>query len=222
MKVRLVSHTTPTAEFIEEGITDLTGLVAFCARVSNPSNQYNNETADKLIAYLLAHKHFSPFEMVNACLEIETTRDIARQILRHVSFRFQEFSQRYADPVNELEFELREARFQDPVNRQNSISLDLTNAEHVQIAKEWLDKQQAIIDLCKDTYSWARSNNIAKEQARVILPEGLTKSRMYMNGTIRSWIHYIDVRADESTQLEHRLIALECARVISTIFQLPA
>lgn len=221
MKVNLVSYSQPTEDFKEQGIDDITDLIAFCARVSNPANQYNTETADKLIAYLLKHKHFSPFEMVNACLEIETTRDIARQILRHVSFRFQEFSQRYADPVNELEFTYREARLQDPVNRQNSIELDLINPAHVKLANEWLTKQDAVINLAKETYNWARENNIAKEQARAVLPEGLTVSRMYMNGSIRSWIHYIDVRADESTQKEHRLIALECAKVISTIFKLP-
>ena len=211
-KVRLISFTVPTIEELplDSNILD---LVAFCARVSNPSNQMNTETSDKLIKYLLKHKHFSPFEMANIVLEIETTRDIARQILRHRSFTFQEFSQRYADPVKELTFETREARLQDTKNRQNSIQTDDT-----QLQEMWEKMQWELIEKARGVYTWAISQGIAKEVARAVLPEGLTMSRMYVNGTIRSWIHYIDIRSDEATQKEHRDIALACARAISEIF----
>ncbi len=193
--------------------SDVSDLIAFCARVSNPGNQLNTATADKLIKYLIKHKHWSPFEMANATLEIETTRDIARQILRHRSFTFQEFSQRYADPVKELTFETREARLQDQKNRQNSIEVD---DENLQTA--WNIQQQAVIDQAKRAYEWAIQSGIAKEVARSVLPEGLTMSRMYVNGTIRSWIHYIDIRSDMSTQKEHREIAVACAKAIADIF----
>jgi len=197
----------------DEGLKNIQDLVAFCARVSNPSNQYNVETTEKLLKYLLKHKHFSPFEMVNVCLEITTTRDIARQILRHRSFSFQEFSQRYADPTKELDFELREARLQDNKNRQNSL---VTNDK--KLKEQWNMKQAEIIRLVKQHYKWAIEHGIAKEQARVILPEGNTLSKLFVNGTIRSWIHYIGVRKEEGTQKEHQEIAKACARVISTIF----
>jgi thymidylate synthase (FAD) len=192
---------------------DLTKLVAYCARVSNPGNQNNEETSEKLIKYLMKHRHWSPFEMVNVCLEIETTRDIARQILRHRSFTFQEFSQRYADPVKELTFEIREPRLQDQKNRQNSIEVNDAKLED-----EWSNKQLGLIEMAKMTYNWAIENGIAKEVARAVLPEGLTMSRMYVNGTLRSWLHYIEIRADVSTQKEHREIALACAEVISNLF----
>jgi len=217
MNVKLISYSQPSKEFLQEtDMSSINDLVAFCARVSNPSNQQNKQTADKLIDYLLKHKHFSPLEMVSMTLEIETTRDIARQILRHRSFSFQEFSQRYADPTKDLNFVVREARLQDPTNRQNSISdgvsSDLTIA--------WLKKQAEIINTAKDAYEWAISNGIAKEQARAVLPEGLTMSRMYMSGTLRSWIHYIQLRSENGTQKEHMEIAKECAKVISKIFPL--
>jgi thymidylate synthase (FAD) len=197
----------------DEGLVDAQELIAFCARVSNPANQFNMETADKLIRYLVKHKHWSPLEMVSACLEIETTRDIARQILRHRSFSFQEFSQRYADPTKDLDFVLREARLQDTKNRQNSVTTD--NRE---LMAEWNRRQQAVIDLVKENYAWAIENGIAKEQARAILPEGNTVSRLYMNGTLRSWIHFIDLRSGNGTQLEHMEVARECAKVIAEIF----
>ena len=218
MTVKLVSYTQPTEEFVNDGIADVQDLIAFCARVSNPSNQYNADTSDRLIRYLIKHKHFSPLEMVNACLEVETTRDIGRQIIRHVSFRFQEFSQRYADPTKDFNFVIREARLQDTKNRQNSVELDMNNPAHVELAKMWVEKQQEVIRISKEAYQWATSNGIAKEQARVVLPEGNTESRMYINGSIRSWIHFIQVRTDESTQKEHREIALACAKAISKIF----
>lgn len=212
MKVNLISFTVPCIDEIPLD-SDVGDLIAFCARVSNPGNQLNTATADKLIKYLIKHKHWSPFEMANALLEIETTRDIARQILRHRSFTFQEFSQRYADPVKELTFETREARLQDEKNRQNSIETD-----DRELHKEWLRIQQDVIRQSKFAYSWAINNGIAKEVARSVLPEGLTMSRMYVNGTIRSWIHYIDIRSDMSTQKEHREIALACAKAIADIF----
>lgn len=216
-KAKLIAYTQPV-ESISDSISNVTELVAFCARVSNPSNQYNNETSEKLIRYLIKHKHWSPLEMASATIEIETTRDIARQLLRHRSFSFQEFSQRYADPTKDLDFVLRDARLQDDKNRQNSILLDQTNEEHAILATEWNKKQQAVIDAAKDAYTWAIKNGIAKEQARCVLPEGNTGSRLYVNGTIRSFIHYIDVRTDISTQLEHRVLALEVAKAIHTIF----
>ena len=212
MKVNLISFTVPCVDEIPLD-SDVSDLIAFCARVSNPGNQLNTATADKLIKYLIKHKHWSPFEMANATLEIETTRDIARQILRHRSFTFQEFSQRYADPVKELTFETREARLQDQKNRQNSIEVD---DENLQTA--WNIQQQAVIDQAKRAYEWAIQSGIAKEVARSVLPEGLTMSRMYVNGTIRSWIHYIDIRSYMSTQKEHREIAVACAKAIADIF----
>jgi len=225
-----VSYSQPSKDFINEGLEDVQDLIAYCARVSNPSNQFNTETSTKLLNYLAKHAHWSPFEMVSACLEIETTRDIARQILRHRSFSFQEFSQRYADPTKDLEFTVREARLQDPKNRQNSIELNLDDmgkggegqfsTNHEWIAAGWYDKQKAVIDAAKDAYTWAIQNGIAKEQARAVLPEGNTMSRMYMNGTIRSWIHYIELRGANGTQKEHMQIAKACAEVIAKIFPL--
>ena len=213
MKVRLVSYSQPAKEFLQEGLEDAQDLIAFCARVSNPSNQYNTETSEKLINYLVKHAHWSPLEMVSACLEIETTRDIARQVLRHRSFSFQEFSQRYADPTKDLDFVVREARLQDNKNRQNSVA---TNDAALQA---WWDaKQKFIIDTVRDTYAEAIEKGIAKEQARVILPEGNTVSRMYMNGTLRSWVHFIQVRSGNGTQKEHMEVARACAQVISEIF----
>ena len=213
MKVKLISYSKPTDEFIADGITDAQELVAFCARVSNPSNQLNTETSEKLINYLINNAHWSPLEMVSACLEIETTRDIARQILRHRSFSFQEFSQRYANPVKDLEFEIREARLQDDKNRQNSVE---TNNED--IISKWNDLQEEVIETSKKAYNWAIEAGIAKEQARSVLPEGNTVSRLYMNGTLRSWIHYIQLRASNGTQKEHMEIAKACAEVINIIF----
>lgn len=212
MKVKLIGYTQSHAD-VDTG-SDLKELIAFCARVSNPSNQNNNLTSDRLIKYLIQHKHWSPFEMCSATLEIETTRDIARQLLRHRSFSFQEFSQRYADPTQDLGMETREARLQDLKNRQNSIELDVSS----NLNTEWQQKQQDLITYVQEMYNWAISNGIAKEQARAILPEGLTKSRLYVNGTIRSWIHYIEVRTTEGTQKEHIELAYEIAKVISSIF----
>lgn len=221
MKVKLVSYSQPSTDFLNEGLENVQDLIAYAARVSNPSNQFNTETSTKLLNYLAKHKHWSPFEMVSACLEIETTRDIARQILRHRSFSFQEFSQRYADPTQDLDFELREARLQDDKNRQNSVELDIkNNEEHARIFVEWNEKQEGVIQASKDAYAWAIKNGIAKEQARAVLPEGNTVSRMYMNGTIRSWIHYIELRAANGTQLEHMEIAKEVARAITEVFPL--
>jgi thymidylate synthase (FAD) len=210
MKVRLISYSQPPEGelYIGENIQE---LIAYCARVSNPSNQNNKETSKKLLRYLAREKHWSPFEMVSACLEIETTRDIARQILRHRSFSFQEFSQRYAE---QAEFTLlREARMQDHKNRQNSIE-----TEDVDIKLEWLKKQSEVALAVKDAYNWALENGIAKEQARAVLPEGNTKSRLYMNGTLRSWMHYIELRSGNGTQKEHQEVAIECGKVLSTIF----
>ena len=220
MTVRLISYTSPAVELIEQGINDLSSLVAFCARVSNPDNQMNTETYNKLINYLVKHKHWSPFELVSVCLEVETTRDIGRQILRHRSFSFNEYSQRYADPTKDLTFEIREARLQDTKNRQNSIQLDLTEDKQRILAYQWEQMQQRVIDAAKDAYTWAVENGIAKEQARAVLPEGNTISRMYMNGTLRSWLHFIDVRTEEGVQQEHRDVAKACAEVISKIFPL--
>tara|TARA_B100001175_G_scaffold307800_1_gene307428 strand:+ start:630 stop:1301 length:672 start_codon:yes stop_codon:yes gene_type:complete len=213
LKIRLVSFSKPTDEFLGEGVSNVQELIAFCARVSNPSNQINNETSEKLINYLIKNKHWSPLEMVSACLEIETTRDIARQILRHRSFSFQEFSQRYADPTQDLSFVVRDARLQDTKNRQNSLE---TSDE--ELAKKWEQKQRKLIDLAKETYIWAIDQGIAKEQARSVLPEGNTVSRMYMNGTLRSWVHYIELRSSNGTQKEHMDIAIAIASVISGIF----
>tara|TARA_B100000287_G_C20628980_1_gene779008 strand:- start:1183 stop:1845 length:663 start_codon:yes stop_codon:yes gene_type:complete len=213
MKVKLISYSKPTKEVANNGIDDAQELVAFCARVSNPSNQLNTETSEKLIKYLINNAHWSPLEMVSACLEIETTRDIARQMLRHRSFSFQEFSQRYANPVKDLEFIIRDARMQDPKNRQNSIETD-----NDEISKNWKNKQEKIIKEATDAYNWAIESGIAKEQARSVLPEGNTVSRLYMNGTLRSWIHYIELRSANGTQKEHMEIALACADVINKIF----
>jgi len=220
MKVKLISSSTPSIEMAQEGIDNVQELIAFCARVSNPANQFNTDTSEKLIRYLIKHQHWSPLEMVSACLEITTTRDIARQILRHRSFSFQEFSQRYADPTAELDeaFVLREARFQDTKNRQNSVSLDMSDEAQKLLAIEWERAQKRVLFSVKQEYSWAIKNGIAKEQARAILPEGLTVSRLYMNGTVRSWIHYIELRAANGTQLEHQEIARACAKAIADIF----
>ena len=214
MQVKLISHSqTDGKELLMS--TSATELVAYCARVSNPDNQNNKETSEKLIKYLMKHKHWSPLEMVSVCLEIETTRDIARQILRHRSFSFQEFSQRYADPTKDLEFEVREARMQDPKNRQNSIA----NTD-VELDRKWQELQKDIIRQTRYAYTWALEHGIAKEQARAVLPEGNTKSRMYVNGTLRSWVHYIELRGANGTQQEHMDIAHEVASVIAKVFPL--
>jgi thymidylate synthase (FAD) len=220
VKVKLISYSKPSREMYDEGLMDVQELVAFCARVSNPSNQFNTETSEKLIRYLIKHSHWSPLEMVSACLEIETTRDIARQILRHRSFSFQEFSQRYADPTKDLDFVVREARLQDTKNRQNSVEMDLTDDAQRQIAYQWENLQKDLINKTRDVYAWAITKGIAKEQARAVLPEGLTVSRLYMNGTLRSWIHFIELRSGNGTQKEHQLVALECARIIAEVFPL--
>jgi thymidylate synthase (FAD) len=219
MKVKMISYSKPSRQMYDEGLIDVQELIAFCARVSNPSNQFNTETSEKLIKYLVKHKHWSPLEMVSACLEIETTRDIARQILRHRSFSFQEFSQRYADPTKDLSFVLREARLQDEKNRQNSVELPAT-IHGQNIAEEWNVRQRDILKMVKESYEWAINNGIAKEQARAILPEGNTVSRLYMNGTLRSWIHFIELRSSNGTQKEHQLVAQECAKVIAEVFPL--
>lgn len=213
MNVKMISYSKPSRGMYDEGLTDVQELIGFCARVSNPSNQFNTETSEKLIRYLIKNKHWSPLEMVSACLEIETTRDIARQMLRHRSFSFQEFSQRYADPTKDLDFVLREARLQDTKNRQNSVETD-----DKELKRLWIEKQSEIIKMVRETYAWAVSNGIAKEQARAILPEGNTVSRLYMNGTLRSWIHFIELRSANGTQKEHMEVARECARVIAEVF----
>lgn len=220
MEVKLVSYSQPTEDFRNSGVDDVQDMIAYCARVSNPANQFNMETADKLIRYLVKHKHWSPLEMASACLEITTTRDIARQILRHRSFSFQEFSQRYADPTAELSkaFVIREARFQDTKNRQNSVDLDMTDEAQKLLSIEWERAQKRVLFAVEKEYKWAIENGIAKEQARAVLPEGLTVSRMYMNGTLRSWIHFIELRSGNGTQKEHMEVARECAKAISAIF----
>jgi len=220
MNVKLVSYSQPTVEFAGMGVDDAQELVAYCARVSNPANQLNTETSERLIRYLVKHQHWSPLEMVSACIEITTTRDIARQILRHRSFSFQEFSQRYADPTAELDeaFVLREARFQDTRNRQNSVDFDMTDESQRLLAYEWERAQKRVLYAVKKEYKWAIDNGVAKEQARAVLPEGLTVSRMYMNGTLRSWIHYMELRAANGTQREHQDIACACAQAIAAIF----
>ena len=238
MAVRIVSYSVADEDFVDEAqkefvdknpdklgkvprFHDIQDLIAFCARVSNPANQMNEETSAKLIKYLIKHAHWSPLEMVNACLEIDTTRDIAHQIVRHRSFAFQEFSQRYADPAEMGDqFVVREARLQDEKNRQNSIQLDLDNVEHVAISQRWLEEQQDVIFRAQRAYEWAIKAGIAKEQARAVLPEGLTKTRLYMNGTLRSWIHYIELRGANGTQKEHMDIAHACAKIIAKIFPL--
>lgn len=213
MKVKLVSYSQPTEDFASVGVDNVQELIAYCARVSNPSNQLNTETSEKLIKYLIKHQHWSPLEMVSACLEIETTRDIARQILRHRSFSFQEFSQRYADPTKDLDFVVRDARLQDTKNRQNSIETD-----DPELTAWWDAEQKFIIEHVKRIYAEAIEKGIAKEQARSILPEGNTVSRLYMNGTLRSWIHFIELRAGNGTQREHQEVAMACAEVIANIF----
>ena len=220
MKARLISYSKPSREIANEGLYDMQELIAFCARVSNPANQLNTETSAKLINYLVKNKHWSPLEMVSACVEVEVTRDIARQILRHRSFSFQEFSQRYADPTKDLDFVLREARLQDTKNRQNSIEVGIETEDDRFLIAEWNRRQQEVIDLVKENYTWAVGAGIAKEQARAILPEGNTVSRMYINGTLRSFIHYIEVRSEKATQKEHREIAIEIAKVIAEVFPL--
>ena len=223
MDVRLVSYTKPTPEFVQEGIADndLLDLVAFCARVSNPANQMNSETSEKLVKYLIKHAHWSPLEMVNVCMEINTTRDIAHQIVRHRSFAFQEFSQRYAEPGEMGEvFVTSEARLQDNKNRQNSIELDLGAEGNAELVARWEELQQDVCFTAGKAYDWAIQNGIEKEVARKVLPEGLTKTRLYMNGTLRSWVHYIELRGANGTQKEHMEIAWECAKVIAEIFPL--
>ena len=227
MKVRLVSYSQPDPEYfgiaaVEDKKINSEDLVAYCARVSNPSNQSNTDSAPKLLAYLVKHKHWSPFEMVSACLEIETTRDIARQILRHRSFSFQEFSQRYADPTKDLNFVKRETRLQDSTNRQNSIEIENDPAVQLNMAQqelimEWGRHQAGIINASKKAYEWAIEKGIAKEQARAVLPEGLVSSRLYMNGTLRSWLHYIELRSGPETQKEHRQIAIQCGEALEKV-----
>lgn len=215
MKVKLISYSQPSEEFKNalQHTFDAQDLVAYCARVSNPANQSNTETSERLIKYLVKNKHWSPLEMVSACLEVETTRDIARQLLRHRSFSFQEFSQRYADPTQDLDFVCREARLQDTKNRQNSIEVD-----DDYLKERWEEEQAKVILATKQAYKWAIDNGIAKEQARAVLPEGLTVSRLYVNGTLRSWVHYIELRSGNGTQKEHIEIANACADVISKVF----
>ena len=218
MNVKLISYSMASKELfdVDNSLRDVQGLIAYCARVSNPNNQSDKKTTGKLIKYLIKNKHWSPLEMVSACIEIETTRDIARQILRHRSFSFQEFSQRYADPTKDLDFVTREARLQDTKNRQNSIELDVDSELHY----AWKEKQESLINTAKETYKWAIDNGIAKEQARAVLPEGNTVSRMYMNGTLRSWVHYIELRSANGTQKEHMNVAQACAVEIAKIFPL--
>ena len=211
MKARLISYSKPPEEiYVGDNVQE---LIAYTARVSNPSNQDNTETSERLLRYLIREKHWSPFEMVSACLEVETTRDIARQLLRHRSFSFQEFSQRYADPTKDLKFQLKDARLQDTKNRQNSIVVK--NAE---LQLEWLQQQAEAVNAAKKSYSWAIENGIAKEQARAVLPEGIMESRLYVNGTMRSWIHYIGLRSGHGTQKEHIQLAVECAKALEPIF----
>lgn len=213
MNVKLLSYSQPTKEFLQLGINDAQELIAYCARVSNPNNQLNTETSNKLIRYLVKHKHWSPLEMVSACIEITTTRDIARQILRHRSFSFQEFSQRYADPTKDLNFITREARLQDTSNRQNSI-----DTQDQDLQKTWSEYQLNVISQARNAYNWAITNGIAKEQARAVLPEGLIESKIYMNGTLRSWVHFIELRSSNGTQKEHQEVAKSCAEVIAQVF----
>ena len=223
MAIRLVSYTRATPEFEAEGLTDLQELIAFCAKVSNPASQINTETSERLIKYLIKHQHWSPLEMVNAVLEIETTRDIAHQIVRHRSFAFQEFSQRYAEPGEMGEvFITSEARLQDNKNRQNSIDIDMNEEGMAELIIKWEEMQQDVCYAAGKAYDWAINNGLAKEVARKVLPEGLTKTRLYMNGTIRSWVHYIELRSSNGTQKEHMEIAIECAKVISEIFPIAA
>ncbi len=217
MKVKLISYSKPSDAMLDLNLRDLQDLIAFCARVSNPSNQLNTETSEKLIGYLVKNAHWSPLEMVSVCLEVETTRDIARQMLRHRSFSFQEFSQRYADPTKDLNFVLREARLQDTKNRQNSVELEDTLFDE-NLKEQWKWLQQDVINSSKKAYEWAVTHGIAKEQARAVLPEGLTVSRLYVHGTLRSWLHFIQVRSGNGTQKEHMQVALACAEVIAKVF----
>ena len=214
--VKLKSYTQPTIDMILDGVEDIQELIAYCAKVSNPAAQINKETSEKLIKYLIKHKHWSPLEMVDATIEIETTRDIAHQIVRHRSFSFQEFSQRYADP-NEMGeiFILSQARLQDPKNRQNSVVVD-----DIELQLAWDKEQLKVSGAAEDAYNWAIENGIAKEQARKVLPEGITKTRLYMKGSLRSWLHYIELRSANGTQKEHMDIAIECAKEIARIFPL--
>jgi len=214
--VKLKSYTQPTIDMILDGVEDIQDLIAYCAKVSNPAAQINKETSEKLIKYLIKHKHWSPLEMVDATIEIETTRDIAHQIVRHRSFSFQEFSQRYADP-NEMGeiFILSQARLQDPKNRQNSVVVD-----DIELQLAWDKEQLKVSGAAEDAYNWAIENGIAKEQARKVLPEGITKTRLYMKGSLRSWLHYIELRSANGTQKEHMDIAIECAKEIARIFPL--
>lgn len=216
MKVTLVSSSQPSKELVEQGIVNAQELVAYCARVSNPANQNNTDTSEKLIRYLIKHNHWSPLEMVSACIEIEVTRDIARQILRHRSFSFQEFSQRYA--VADLGWELKQPRLQDTKNRQNSIELAGDNLTEQNLIEQWKWKQESVIASAQSSYEWAIKNGIAKEQARAVLPEGLTMSRLYMSGSLRSWLHYCELRTGPETQKEHREVAQACATVLESIF----
>ena len=221
MAVRLVSYSKPSDEFLEEGLENCQDLIAFCAKVSNPTAQINTATSEKLIKFLIKHQHWSPLEMVNAVLEIETTRDIAHQIVRHRSFAFQEFSQRYADPKEQGEvFVTSEARLQDTKNRQNSIDINLADDGMPELINRWEELQQDVIYTAGRAYDWAIQAGIAKEVARKVLPEGLTKTRLYMNGTLRSWVHYIELRSANGTQKEHMDIAKECAKIIAEIFPL--
>ena len=216
MKVTLVSSSQPSQELVNQGIFNAQELVAYCARVSNPANQNNTDTSEKLIRYLIKHNHWSPLEMVSVCLEIEVTRDIARQILRHRSFSFQEFSQRYA--VADLGWEFKETRLQDTKNRQNSIALSGASLTEQNLMEQWKWKQEEVISAVEHSYNWAITHGIAKEQARAVLPEGLTLSRLYMQGTLRSWLHYIELRSGPETQKEHRLVAQACAAAIEPVF----
>lgn len=221
--VKLISYSQASEDFEDLGLTDCQELIAFCARVSNPSNQLNSDTSEKLIKYLINNSHWSPLEMVNVCLEIDTTRDIARQILRHRSFSFQEFSQRYANPLQDLEMIKREARLQDHENRQNSIEIENDPSIQLDLTKqnlimEWGRRQHGVMNQAKEVYQWAIENGIAKEQARSVLPEGNTVSKLYMNGTIRSWMHYIELRSGNGTQKEHREVAIACAKELEKVF----
>ena len=216
MKVKLISYSKASEfeTYEDGGLLDIQDLIAYCAKVSNPNNQINTATHERLLNYLVKHKHWSPFEMANACLEIQTTRDIAHQIVRHRSFSFQEFSQRYADPKEQGDiFEYAECRLQDTKNRQNSIETD-----NVELHHGWIEQQDLVMEAANSAYTWAIENGIAKEQARKVLPEGLTKTTLYMNGTIRSWIHYIELRGANGTQKEHMQIAHACAEAIAKIF----
>ena len=218
METRLISYSKPPEELYVGN--DLQELIAYAARVSNPSNQDNTETSEKLLRYLIREKHWSPFEMVSACIEVTTTRDIARQLLRHRSFSFQEFSQRYADPTQDLQFKFKDARLQDSKNRQNSIELSdmMDSDQRVDLEFNWLQKQAEVVNEARKSYEWAIENGIAKEQARAVLPEGIMESRLYVNGTIRSWIHYVGLRTGHGTQKEHIELAQDCAKALEPIF----